>query len=188
MTMTTLIHLLLFVLVAAFLYRKYIEAARLRAQFKLFDVRDSLVLLVASGTIKEDNPVFEYHYKRVNALLKAAPKIGVDDILHTVFNHPKEFKDFDKVLVETEARIKQLFDNPIMKEADVKRVVESYYLALEAVLLTHSSLLRAIYYLTLMLGVGALAYFPKKFVNAAKTVSFVKNEACSISEKGCLAH
>lgn len=183
----TFIHLLLFTLIVAFLYRKYIEAARLRAQFGLFAVRDSLVLLVASGMIKEDNPVFEYHYKRVNTLLKAAPKIGIDDILHTVFNHPKEFKDFDKVLIETEARIKQLFDNPVMKEADVKRVVESYYRALETVLLTHSSFLRVVYYLTLMTSAGALAYLPTKFVNAAKTVSFVKSEACSISEKGCLA-
>lgn len=183
----TLVHLLLFALVVAFLYRKYIEAARLRAQFGLFAVRDSLVLLVASGVLKEDNPVFEYHYKRVNSLLKAAPNIGVDDILHAVFNHPKEFKDFDKVLLETEAKIKQLFDNPAMKEADVKRVVESYYLALETVLLTHSSFLRVIYYITLMLGAGALAYLPQKFSNAAKTVSFVKGEACSISENSCIA-
>ena len=124
------IHLLLLVAASAFLYRKYIEAARLKTQFKLFAVRDGLVFLDASGAIKEDNPVFEYHYKRVNALLKSAPKIGIDDILHAVFNHPQEFKDFDKELVKTSARIKELFESPAMKDADVKKVVESYYIAL----------------------------------------------------------
>jgi hypothetical protein len=175
------------IIAAAFLYRRFIEAARLRAQFKLFAVRDDLVLLVASGLLKEDNPIFEYHYKRVNALLKSAPKIGIDDILHAVFNHPQEFKDFDKELVKTSARIKELFDSPLMKEGDVKRVVESYYTALGDVLLTHSSLLRVIYYVTVMLGSGALIYLPRKLANASKTVSFVKKEACIISGDGCLA-
>lgn len=183
----TYIHLLLILLVGIFLYRKYIESARLRAQFGLFAVRDSLVLLVASGKIKEDNPVFEYHYKRVNALLKAAPKIGVDDILHAVFFHPNEFKNFDKTLIKAEARLKEIFDNPIMKEADVKEVVESYYRAMEAVLLTHSSYLRAGYYITMMMGVSFVAYLPEKLANAAKTVSFVKNEAYFISEQDCIA-
>jgi hypothetical protein len=54
-----------------------------------------------------------------------------------------------------------------MKEADVKKVVESYYLAMEAVLLTHSSILRVIYYATIMVGASAFAYLPKKFANAA---------------------
>ncbi|MGZ8256493.1 MAG: hypothetical protein ACXWTX_01850 [Gallionella sp.] len=183
----TYIHLLLILLVGIFLYRKYIESARLRAQFGLFAVRDSLVLLVASGKIKEDNPVFEYHYKRVNALLKAAPKIGVDDILHAVFFHPNEFKDFDKTLIQAEAKIKQLFDNPIMKEADVKEVIESYHVAMGAVLLTHSSMLRVVYYITVMMGASIVAYLPKKLANATRTVSFFKDDAPSMLHQDCIA-
>lgn len=89
--------------------------------------------------------MFKHYYNRVNTLLGAAPKVGIDDILHTVFRQWKSVDDFSAMLEKADNQAKRLFVDPAMKNAEVREAVRQYYLAINRFILAHSSLLRLVY-------------------------------------------
>ena len=55
-------HTILFLVFVVFFYLKFIESQRLKASFKLYEIRDQLVYLVANEVLNEEDIVFNYYY------------------------------------------------------------------------------------------------------------------------------
>lgn len=138
------------VLAAAFAvaYVFYMRTLRLQAKYRLYKVRDDFVYLVASGQIEEDSRVFGHYYARINALLKAAPSIGIDDILQRIFHDFKTPEQYEQMMVQASRQAEQLFKDPVFKNSDVKDAVSEYYQAVRLMILAHSSYVRLAYVMT----------------------------------------
>lgn len=136
---------LFFVVIAA--YVLHMRTVRMKASFNLYRVRDRFVLLVAKGVLPEESRAFKHYYGRINGLLTAAPNVGLDDILETIFRKMKP-GEFDAVLSKAREQAKQMLEDPVMQRADVRDVVADYYRALNMMILSHSSIVRVLYLLS----------------------------------------
>lgn len=130
---------------AVFFYHKAIDAIRLKAQYKLYAVRDELIYLVASGSLREEDAVFNFYYKRINALLAQTPNVGLDDLLQYIFNYKNNNNDFEKQILKAKKDADEILDNPSMKKEEVRIAIAQYYLALNDLILAHSSITRMVY-------------------------------------------
>lgn len=142
-----LLHTLVFAIAAVVFYVLFLRSARMRARFRLYEVRDKLILLVAREQLSEEDHVFRHLYGRVNGLLQAMPNVGVDDILHVVLSQRRN-EDFDQALAQARTRLAKLSRDPAIDDADVKSVVRQYFSAVEYSILTHSSWMRVFFLLS----------------------------------------
>jgi len=139
------LHTIIFLLVVLFFYRKYVFAQREKYSFRMYKVRDDFVYLVASGEMTETDPVFSHFYKRINSILSMAPSVGIDDILHALFNNSS---NFDKSLAKVNKQIERINNSDTVKKEEVKLAIENYYYGVKCMMLSHSSILRIIFILT----------------------------------------
>ncbi len=117
---------------------------RRKSSFLLYKTRDDLVMLVAQGVLSEESPVFQHYYKRINFILREAPKVGFDDILDAVIKHRKS-DDFDKNMKDAEDIAEKMSIAVEEEVVEVKRIIASFYFAQKQMLLSHSSLIRFTY-------------------------------------------
>lgn len=137
------------VLLGAFVvgYFLYMRTMRLKASFDLYRVRDKFIYLVASDVLKEEDLVFRHYYSRINNLLASAPNVGVDDVLHTVFNDFKP-NQFASVIEHAKKQANKLMAEPVFQNAEVRDAAADYYRSVQSMILSHSSFVRATYILT----------------------------------------
>lgn len=128
-------------------YAFYMRTLRLQAKYRLYKVRDDFVYLVASDQLEEDSRVFQHYYTRINSLLKAAPDVGIDDILQRVF-HKFTPEQFEEMMVRARKQSEALFKDAAFKKTDVKEAVSEYYQAVRLMILAHSSYVRLAYVVT----------------------------------------
>lgn len=178
MSSLVIFHLVIFLVVVAVFYRLFINGARENARFKLYKVRDDLILLVAQKALREDDPVFLHFYTRINTLLRSAPNVGIDDIAEVMFTQ-KYRADLDKAMMDARKRIAKVHGDSLMSNPKVKEVALEYYQAVEYLMLTHSSWIRLFVFLTKFLTsqfaeniilalagkTGKIAVSSQKFVN-----------------------
>ena len=139
------LHVTIFIVAAVFFYGRFIAAQRERASFQMYKVRDEFIYLVASGVMTETDPVFTYYYKRINSVLSMAPNVGVDDLLNALFNSPK---NFDKALEKSRKEAKWILASDSAKTDEVKQTIETYYLGIKHMMLSHSGILRIVFLFT----------------------------------------
>lgn len=144
MTNIVLLHVAVFIFAFLVFYSLILRSSRLRAKFKLYEIRDKLILLVAQEKLSEDNPIFVHFYHRVNSIIGDIPFIGLDDVLHAVltFNGSKDYKNAIK---KTEAKLERLLKDPSLENAEVRAVVRDYLSAVEYTIIVHSSWMRVFY-------------------------------------------
>lgn len=144
MTNIVLLHVVAFFIAFLVYYSLILRSARLRAKFKLYEVRDNLVLLVAQGKLSEDSPVFVHFYNRVNNIIGEIPFIGLDDVLHAVlmFNGSK---DYEAAIKKTQTKLEKLWKDPSLEDVAVRSVVKNYLSAVEYTIVVHSSWMRVFY-------------------------------------------
>ena len=187
--MTTLIALTIFFLAAGLLLRNAVSAAQLKAQFKLFAVRDALVYLVAAGDIAEENPVFDHYYARLNGLLRQTPNVGIDDLLQAILNYKGDSKQFDKALETAEIQIERLKRDKAMSVPSVAETIAQYYEGIQFLILTHSNWAKIMVYLFRIPGMHAEEMFkkilPKEALEASKTFRFAQQERQHIANNVC---
>jgi hypothetical protein len=167
------------------LYKFFLSIIRKRACFRMYAVRDDLVYLVASGVLDEDNKVFQHYYRRTNDLLCAAPDIGIDNILRVVFTMKRDGEDFDGILMKAEEQTKVLFEDKAFLNEEVRRVVSQYYRGVQSMILSHSSILRAIYHILRHLAGHfgqhlAPLTIPGEYGRALRAVEYAGHEADSL--------
>lgn len=142
------IHAAVLVVAIVIAYLFYIRTLRLQAKYRLYKVRDDFVYLVASDQLEEESRVFKHYYCRINALLQAAPSIGLDDILQRVFHEFKTSDQFERMLEQAKRQAEQLFKDPAFQNPSIREAVAEYYQAVRLLILSHSSYVRLAYVVT----------------------------------------
>lgn len=175
------LHFAFVVLIVIGAYFWHMKTQRLQACYNLYQVRDALVLLVARGVLPEDSRVFKHYYERINILLAVAPKVGIDDMLEQIFNKVSP-EEFDATLNAARRQAKQMEADPLMKHDDVRQVVADYYIAIRALILSHSSLLKAAYVVSRHLSHAAVARggrppMPSRIARGLDAVEYAEDEA-----------
>lgn len=139
----------LFIFIVAFLpfyfllYLLKSQAKKRAATYSLYAARDKFVLLVAEGVIAESDPVFEYYYPRINAILAEAPNIGINHVINAMLK--SKSSDIEKAIGIARAKAKEVNSSKSMEDARVKEAVRCYLEASKFMILSHSSLLKLIY-------------------------------------------
>lgn len=141
------IHAALVGLTAGVAYIVYMRTMRMKACFDLYRVRDRFILLVAKDILPEDSRVFVHYCGRIDRLLEAAPNVGIDDMLASIFRHVPNGQ-FDQTLEHARVQAQRMLADPLMQNPDVRAAVADYYRAIRAMLLSHSSVLKVIYLLS----------------------------------------
>lgn len=126
-----------------FLSHMKTKARRMRATFAMYDARDKFIYLVAEDVISESDPVFEYYYSRINAILLGAPEVGLDHIISGMLKAGAY--DHNKAIMKTNLKVRELSDSKSMDIPEVKEAVRGYFEASRAMILSHSSMLKICY-------------------------------------------
>lgn len=175
------LHLFILLVIAGAAYVAHVRTLRLRACYGLYRVRDAFVLLVARGVLQEDSRVFQHYYGRISQLLDDAPNVGIDDMLETIFRRGAP-ADFDKTLARAANQAKKMASDPAMNEPAVRQAVADYYVAIRAVILSHSSVLKLAYVVSRhLLGQAivtrARAIVPGQISRGLSAVEYAETEA-----------
>lgn len=162
-------------------YIMNVRTMRLRACYNMYRVRDAFVLLVAQDVIPESSEVFKHYYGNINRLLRDAPKVGLDDMLATIFQRVKG-AEFDRALAVARDKAKRMASDPLMKNDQVRQVVADYYVALRGMMLSHSSLLKLAYIVSRHLLAPAVArrlggFVPGRIERGLQAVDYAEVEA-----------
>ena len=154
------------------------RTARRAASYKLYAVRDRLILLVAQGKLSEDSRIFQYYYSRVNDLIALAPNIGFDDVLNG-YIILKENKNFEKSMKEAEARANEMHRLLKTESTEISDAVSAYYSAAHNMMLAHSSIIKLLYLFLVRLHGHNLIYkiIPGKMKNFLRVIKFTESEA-----------
>lgn len=121
---------------------------RRKATYALYEVRDTLLLLVASEKISEDSKYFQFYYKRINMFLAHAPNIGIDDALKSYSLSQKiDGVSLRKTMERSRRETEAVLSLKELKDPEVAAVTQRFYEASKEMILAHSSLLRISYYL-----------------------------------------
>ncbi|HDS1679180.1 TPA: hypothetical protein QEM39_000657 [Pseudomonas putida] len=120
---------------------------RRKATYKMYEVRDKFVLLVANDIITEDSPVFRYYYKRANMLLQYAPNIGIDHAFKAfTYQRVNAPKDFKEAICKAKQEAEKVMQSKDLELEEVADAVKHYYASNKEMVLAHSSVTRLLYY------------------------------------------
>jgi hypothetical protein len=177
MSLTAVLFIFIGLFLSIVLMRLKDLANRKKACFKMYAVRDSLILLVAENKLNEDSKVFQYYYKRVNSLLAHAPNIGMDDVAQSLIKTSNG--DFEKALKKSENELKEILKLREVESPEVREVISQYYSVSRFMIFAHSNLLRLVY-ITFIRG-GLLTHYltkwlPIKFMNQIKVLQYTDQE------------
>lgn len=181
------LHVAIFLSAVVYFYHKTVLAQRENASFKMYKVRDEFVYLVASDVMTETDPVFSYYYKRINSILAMAPNIGIDDVLHAMFNNTS---DIDKAIEKARKEAEKIMASSSAKNDDVRRAMESYYVCINHMVLSHSSILRIIFILAkrfnpLKIALETLLPKNNSIHEAYKVMKYTEKEVCVLHGAPC---
>jgi hypothetical protein len=161
------------------LLRLKTRSRRDAAAFALYDARDKFVLLVAKGLISESDPVFSYYYFRINAILSAAPNIGLEHVIHSLLKSKSD--DLEKAIRSAKENAKKVHKSKSMELPEVKDAVKCYFDASREMILSHSNFLNFFYvyyknhHVVYKLLNGVIV--PKAYDQAARVVSNYNDDA-----------
>ena len=117
-----------------FVSRRHTKMANV---YPLYEVRDKLVWLVASGQLKEGDFLFQEFYKAANIIIPASHMLNLKTLLKAI--QEARDKDRDPATEKKVKRIKQeisLVNNP-----EVKDVIYSFYDSIIGIIIKSSSIL-----------------------------------------------
>ncbi|GAB6386486.1 hypothetical protein [Stutzerimonas marianensis] len=191
-----MINVILFFLVAGILASIFFSVLmnrlrRRKATYKLYEVRDKFVLLVAKGELSEDSPVFKYFYKRINTLLQYAPNIGLDDALKSfILSSHANSPDFKNAIQRAKSNTDKIMKSKELESEAVAEAVKGYFLANREMVLSHSSLTRLLYYAIghNLVNHWLLNKFPARIKKALAIVKISGEELRDLSERNGFAH
>lgn len=113
-------------------------------RFRMFSVRDRLVLLVAQEKLDREGILFGHYYKMSNDVLRLTEKMHFEGLFQALM----EGKLSQAKIKEYNALMKQL--NQLLKKADteVRDVITDYYSVLREMTLVNSNLFSMVYVLS----------------------------------------
>jgi hypothetical protein len=178
---------ILVIIFAIFINTLRVKAYRKSVIFKMFAVRDELIALVAAEKLSQKGEVFQYYYKRINALLSAAPNVGVDDVLSAMLkakseNQESEFENSMEVAKSEASTMLELIKD---EDAEVGKVISSYYEVSRKLIVSHSSITRIVSIFIIRIAALKLAgytsrlrvFVPNDIKNQVKVLDFANYEA-----------
>lgn len=113
------------------LWKSQVEGSR----FKMFDVRDRLILLVAKKVLDKDSIIFTLYYKRVNNMLRLTEKMHLEGIIQAITVDRTSKAEVDKYNVYLNKIAESLKKEP----KEVREVIEEYYNNINEMLLINSN-------------------------------------------------
>lgn len=138
------LHIVLLLLAILAAYFFYIDTLRIKAKFALYKVRDEFVYYVAAGKIKEESEFFEFFYTAINAMLKEAPNVGIDDIISLI--PAGRQSGLDK---HQKAKFDAIMTDQVMSDPEVGKTVACFFSAFLLMILSHSNKTRFFYIVAL---------------------------------------
>lgn len=127
-------------------YNLHLKVKRRAASFRLYAVRDALILLVAKGKLSEESKVYQYYYERINKTLSYAPNVGLDDALQSFIN-VKKANNHELLLENIERNFKEMRHLVDAEGVEIRNVVSDYYTAQKGMILAHSDWVKLCYLL-----------------------------------------
>ncbi|ELA8132932.1 hypothetical protein [Vibrio parahaemolyticus] len=160
-----------------FLHNLKRKAYQKQMVYRMYAIRDELVLLVAKDKIQENSRVFQYYYKRINILLQHAPNIGLDDMVSQLISTKKSSK---VDLEQTKQEVEELLALKELECEEVRAAVQDYYEVSRDMILAHSSYIKLLF--VIFVKGGLLKHYLKKFVprdikTTLQAVDFASKEA-----------
>lgn len=180
------------IIFAVFMNNLRVKAYRKSVVFKMFAVRDEFISLVAEEKISEKSEVFQYYYRRINGLLSAAPNVGVDDVLNSMFKAKSENKEseFESSMEVARSEASKMLELIKDEDAEVGKAISSYYDVSKELIISHSSIPRMlsifIIRVTALKLVGYKSklkgFVPNDIKNQVKVLDFANYEADKFAE------
>ncbi len=137
----TLLVMVLIVLAASHFFAR-LRARRhaaLAQKYRLYKVRDDLVYLVASGVVREDDPVFREFYEATNYFINATDSINLRGLLSAIREARK--RGIDPAATRKRAEVHDALKH---RDGKVAEAVGHFYRAMTEVLLENSWLVRTV--------------------------------------------
>ncbi len=161
---------------SVFLYYLKKSAYRKSVTFRMYAVRDEFVFLVAQNKISEDSKVFQFYYKRINALLSHAPNIGLDDVLHSLIKMKEN--NLEGSLKKAIKEAEEIMKLRELECSEVRGAIKSFYVVSQDMMLAHSSTIRFMYFVFIR---GKLFRYchkilPSQIVATLKAIQFAEQE------------
>lgn len=108
-------------------------------KYKLFQVRDNLIYLVASGKLSEDDFVFQRFYKAINYFIEVSDHLNLGNLVAALEDARK------KGLDPAEEKTRHAIRNELKKKGpEVNEVANSFYVTVLQILIENSFLLSLI--------------------------------------------
>ncbi len=163
---TLLIIILLSLIIITFLiYRVYVDVKLKTLTYKLYAVRDSLILLLAQGKLTKDDPLFMVLYPMTNSLISNIKKINFKNFLDVSENELNQVKR-DPIFVKFSSSFKKA-------PPEVKEVVQNLFEAFFDIFIHNSFLFRMGYYIYLKKKKSGHQYNKiKKFLRKIRPVDY----------------
>ncbi|MFG0410086.1 hypothetical protein [Pseudomonas sp. FYR_11] len=156
---------------------------RMKATYRLYAVRDNLVLLVSKDLLNEESALFKYYYKRINMLLQFAPNIGLDQAYKAfLFLSNNKKASFDEALKKAQGEAESILKSKELEIDEVALTVQEYYSAYMEMVLSHSSLTRLAYYAAKH-KILKIQWFPESVRNGMAIIKVAGNEIDEIYER-----
>jgi len=144
-TVVVMINGVIFFSFMLWINKRFVASKKLGMLSEVYRVRDQLILLIAEGKLKEESPVFQYYYIRVSDVLELHPNIpGLHNLLEILVNdHTGNFR---RSMKKSDQEYAKLLEHEDLQNKEVQSVVRDYYEAIFHLVLSHSDLVRAMYW------------------------------------------
>lgn len=168
---------------SVFFWLTKLRVVRKVASYQMYAVRDDLICLVATGKLKETDPVFEYYYTRVNRLLETAPNIGIDDALEA-FLFLKTRRGLEESLSEVVRKAEQIRKEVEGRDPEVCAVIARYYESNKRMIVAHSNFIRFLYlaFVRGWLSTKLQSHLPNEARSAIRVADIAERTAISFRE------
>lgn len=121
-------------------WKSEIESCR----YKIFAVRDNLILLVASGKLDEDSLLFRHYYKRTNDILRLTEKMHFEGLYQAlastklskqrITDHKERITSIEKIINDSDAQVKE--------------AITAYYEAVIELMMVNTNIFSFVYVVT----------------------------------------
>ena len=108
-------------------------------KYKLFEIRDRLIRLVAEDKLREDSLVFEYFYRAIDFFIRHTDQLTLESLVGAL--HQAQERGLDPAAEQELGRMQSALDQEC---PEVREVVSDFYATMMQILMENSLVIRFI--------------------------------------------
>lgn len=108
-------------------------------KYKLFEIRDRLIRLVAEDKLREDSVVFEYFYRTIDFFIRHTDQLTLESLVGAL--HQAQERGLDPAAEQELGRMQRALDQEC---PEVREVVSDFYATMMQILMENSLVIRFI--------------------------------------------